>query len=101
MCTKFQVAILKKTAEFCRAEYQKGHFLWYLREIQHFPVIFFSILVVLGFYGHFCVLDENLNKQDVSHHHFFNVTFLTSSPSMALIWHKVTKGLEGYLLFVT
>ena len=66
MCTKFQVAILKKRLRFPVLNALKGYFLRYLRVFRHFSdFIFFSDLDrskgVLWLY--FCVLDENLTKK--------------------------------------
>ena len=61
--TTFQVDVLKKTAEFCRFECRKGHFLLHLQGHRQFPDLK-KKCPILKFKNCsrvvFCVLDENL-----------------------------------------
>ena len=69
---------------------QKGYFLRYLLVFRQFlifkfcPVWAFSYQILSGWASH--------NTMS-----FFNLACLTSWPWMAVTWHKVIKGLGGYL----
>ena len=100
-CANFKLRPLKRLS-FHVLNTQRGHFLRYLQGFRHFSDLQF--LSDLGLSKSvqrlFFTFLTKLTQKDVSHHpnpKFLIWPFLISWPWMTLIWHKVAKGLRGYL----